>query len=499
MADNDHPVLELKGISKRFPGVYALQDVDLDVRPGEVHALLGENGAGKSTLIKIMAGLYSADAGSYLVQGREANISSPQDAHELGISVVFQELNLVRTLPVSENVFFGHLPRKSFGRVDWDRLHQDTTHLLSEVGLHVNPRMKVGFLSVAQQQLVEIARALSYESKVIAMDEPTSALSYAEIEGLFELIEQLKCRGVAVIYVSHKLEELLRITARITVLRDGKKVGIVDTAETTDEELIQLMVGRKLENLFPKIESKHGETVLEVRNLTSAEIKDMSFEVKRGEIVGFSGLMGAGRTELARALFGIDRTMDGEILLEGDQVPRNSPVKAAEMGFGYIPEDRKEQGLILTSSVQSNMTISILKNLVKNLQVNPSMEREKASAAVDRLRIKTPSLGQKIATLSGGNQQKVILARWLIKENLKVLILDEPTRGVDVNSKSEIYQLISEVVKRGVSVLVMSSELLELLSLCDRIYVVKEGELVDEFAHAEATQEKLMSSAVGGA
>jgi ABC-type sugar transport system ATPase subunit len=499
VAGNDHPVLELRGVSKRFPGVYALQNVDFDVRPGEVHALLGENGAGKSTLIKIMAGLYLADEGSYVVQGQEVTTCTPQDAHELGINVVFQELNLVRTLPVSENVFFGHLPHKSFGRVDWDRLHRDTARLLSEVGLNVNPRTRVGLLSVAQQQLVEIARALSYESKVIAMDEPTSALSYTEIEGLFTLIEKLKSQGVAVIYVSHKLEELFRITDRITVLRDGKKVGGVNTAETTDEELIQLMVGRKLESLFPKIESKHGETVLEVRNLTSAKIKDMSFEVKRGEIVGFSGLMGAGRTELARALFGIDRTTGGEILLEGDQIPRNSPVKAAERGLGYIPEDRKEQGLMLTASVQNNMTISILKNLVKNLQVNTSMERETASAAVDRLRIKTPSLDQRIATLSGGNQQKVILARWLIKENLKVLILDEPTRGVDVNSKSEIYGLISEVVKRGVSVLIMSSELLELLSLCDRIYVVKEGELVDEFAHAEATQEKLMSSAVGGA
>ncbi len=499
MAGNDQPVLELRGISKRFPGVYALQDVDFDVRPGEVHALLGENGAGKSTLIKIMAGLYLADAGSYLVQGQEVTTCTPQDAHELGINVVFQELNLVRTLPVSENVFFGHLPHKSFGRVDWDRLHRDTAHLLSQVGLNVNPRRKVGLLSVAQQQLVEIARALSYESKVIAMDEPTSALSYAEIESLFELIEQLKSRGVAVIYVSHKLEELFRITDRITVLRDGKKVGVVNTAETTDEELIRLMVGRKLESLFPKIESKHGDTVLKVRNLTSAKIRNMSFDVKRGEIVGFSGLMGAGRTELARALFGIDRTTDGEILLEGEQVPRNSPVTAAEMGLGYIPEDRKEQGLMLTASVQNNMTISILKNLVKNLQVNTSMERETASGAVDRLRIKTPSLDQRIATLSGGNQQKVILARWLIKENLKVLILDEPTRGVDVNSKSEIYQLIAEVTRRGVSVLVMSSELPELLSLCDRIYVVKEGELVDEFAHAEATQEKLMSSAVGGA
>jgi ABC-type sugar transport system ATPase subunit len=499
MAGNDHPVVELKGVSKRFPGVYALQDVDFDVRPGEVHALLGENGAGKSTLIKIMAGLYLADAGSYRVQGQEVTTCTPQDAHELGINVVFQELNLVRTLPVSENVFFGHLPRKSFGRVDWNRLHQDTARLLTEVGLSVDPRMKVGLLSVAQQQLVEIARALSYESKVIAMDEPTSALSYTEIEGLYKLIEKLKSQGVAIIYVSHKLEELFRITDRITVLRDGKKVGVVNTAETTEEELIRLMVGRELESLFPKIESKHGDTALEVRNLTSAKITDMSFEVKRGEIVGFSGLMGAGRTELAKALFGIDRTTDGEIVLEGTPVPRNSPVKAAEMGLGYIPEDRKEEGLMLNASVQDNMTVSILKNLVQNLQVNTSMEKETASAAVDRLRIKTPSLDQSIATLSGGNQQKVILARWLINENLKVLILDEPTRGVDVNSKSEIYHLISEVVERGVSVLVMSSELLELLSLCDRIYVVREGKLVDEFAHVEATQEKLMSSAVGGA
>jgi ABC-type sugar transport system ATPase subunit len=493
------PVLQMRGIGKRFPGVHALDGVDFEVRPGEVHALLGENGAGKSTLIKIMAGVHVPDEGEYLVDGEPVTFGSPKDAHAHGVSVVFQELSQVESLSVAENVFFGRLPSTAFGTVDRATLHRETSRLLHVVGLSVDPGSRIGFLSVAQRQLVEIAKALSLDAKVIAMDEPTSALSYAEIETLFALIGRLTEQGVGIVYVSHKLEELFRVCDRVTVLRDGRKVAETATADTTTDELVRQMVGRRLESLFPRMERTLGsadEPLFEVTGLTSDLVRDMTFSVRAGEVVGFSGLMGSGRTELARALFGLDRTSAGQVRLDGRLVPRNSSAKAAERGIGYVPEDRKEHGLILVSTIRDNMTLAVLRRLSRGGQVNRAKERGVVRDAIRQLRIKAQSAEQKVAALSGGNQQKVTLARWLIKEDLKVLILDEPTRGIDVNSKSEIYKLIATIAERGVAILVMSSEMPELLSLCDRIHVLRDGRLVDEFAHPDATQENLMTAAL---
>lgn len=492
------PVLQMRNVSKSFYGFYALKNVDLTVYPGEVHSLLGENGAGKSTLIKILAGINAMDGGELSIDGQPLAIKNTRHAQELGITVVFQELNLVSSLSVAENIFFGRLPTTGFGRVDWKKLHQDTQMLLDEVGLPVHPRTKVGYLGVAQQQLVEIARALSHESKIICMDEPTSALSNKEIERLFELIEKLKKKNVAVIYVSHKFEELFRITDRITVLRDGEKVGEVMTRETSKDELISLMVGRKLHNLYPKVKVKPGETILRVKNLTSDRIKDVSFEIKAGQIVGFSGLMGSGRTELAKAIFGIDKTYAGEIWLGGKPVPRNSPTASKKMGIGYIPENRKEEGLVLTSSVRENMTLSILSTFMKYGVLQKKPEIEKVLENIEKLKVKTQSTEQPIVLLSGGNQQKVILLRWLLNPDLKVLILDEPTRGIDVGSKSEIYALISQLAASGLGILLMSSEMPELLSMSDHVYVMKDGRIAGEYPIEEATQEKLIQTAIGG-
>ncbi|WP_298323897.1 sugar ABC transporter ATP-binding protein [Haloactinopolyspora sp.] len=499
---NDRPVLELRDVSKSFPGALALENVDFDVRAGEVHALLGENGAGKSTLIKIMAGVHTQDEGEYVVDGRAVPVTSPRDARDLGVSVVFQELSQVASLSVAENVFFGRLPSRGAGVVDQARLHREAREYLHAVGLTVDPATRLGFLSVAQRQLVEIARALSQDAKVIAMDEPTSALSHTEIETLFHLVEQLSARGVAVVYVSHKLDELFRVSDRITVLRDGRKVAERDTERTDADELIRLMVGRELDSLFPRTPASPahpGAPLLEVEGLTSAMVRDVTFSVHAGEVVGFSGLMGAGRTELARALFGLDATTAGTVRVGGRTVPRHSSVQATRLGIGYVPEDRKADGLVLVSTVRANMTLAILRRLAHiGSRVNRSAERSIARDTVERLRIKAGSIEQQVAALSGGNQQKVMLARWLVKEDLKVLILDEPTRGIDVNSKSEIYRLVAAIAEQGVAVLVMSSELPELLSMCDRIHVMRDGRIVDGYRHDEATQEKLMSSALGG-
>lgn len=496
------PVLALRGISKTFPGALALERVGFDVRAGEVHALLGENGAGKSTLIKIMAGVYPADEGEYVVDGAPVTVASPRDARDLGVSVVFQELSQVESLSVAENVFFGRLPSGPLGLVDRARLNREAREHLHAVGLTIDPSTRLGFLSVAQRQLVEIARALSQDAKVIAMDEPTSALSYTEIQTLFELVERLTADGVAIVYVSHKLEELFQLADRITVLRDGRKVGERRTDETDDDDLVRLMVGRQLDTLFPRLadeSERTGAALLEVENLSSAMVSDISFRVYAGAVVGFSGLMGAGRTELARAVFGLDRATAGQVRVRGRTVPPGSSVRAAAAGIGYVPEDRKGDGLVLVSTIRANLTLAVLRTLTRGGQVDRGRERSLVADAMQRLRIKAKSAEQQVAALSGGNQQKVMLARWLVKDDLEVLILDEPTRGIDVNSKAEIYRLIATIAERGVAVLVMSSEMPELLQLCDRILVMRDGRLVNEFRHDEATQENLMTSALGGA
>jgi|LSQX01.2.fsa_nt_gb ABC-type sugar transport system ATPase subunit len=491
------PVLEMRGIHKRFPGVHALKGVDFQLYPGEVHALVGENGAGKSTLIKIISGVHDFDEGEYLFNGAPAHVQNPLDAINKGISVIYQELNLVPSLSVAENIFFGHLPSSKRGRVIWQELYGKTRAALKRVGLDIDPRTKVQYLSVAQQQLVEIARALSHNACILVMDEPTSALSPTEVENLFGVIRQLRNAGVGIIYVSHKLEEIFEIADRITVLRDGEHITTQPKRELDEQQLIALMVGRKITELYPKTAAEIGKPILEVRNLTTDKVFDISFYVRKGEVVGFSGLMGAGRTELARALFGADRRIRGEILLEGVPVPPSSTVEARRRGIGLIPENRKEEGIFPNLCVRKNMTIAALEQISRKGHISEKQETDIVQEQVGALNIVTPSMHQLIPKLSGGNQQKVLVARWLIKENLKVLIVDEPTRGIDVGAKREIYRLIDALAGQGLAVIVMSSEMPEILGICDRIYVMREGRITGEFDRAEATQEKLLAKAIG--
>ena len=490
------PVIELKGVHKRFPGVYALRDVNFDLRAGEVHALVGENGAGKSTLIKILAGVYGFEEGEYRIDGEEAGIARPLDAIERGISVVYQELELVPNLSVAENIFFGRLPSAQWGRVRWPRLYAAAGELLRQVGLDVSPRTRVGYLGVAAQQLVEVARALSCQARVIVMDEPTSALSPREIERLFVLIGELQEKGVGILYVSHKLEEILRISDRVTVLRDGERVGTERVAELDEGRLIAMMVGRKLADGMGRSRVEAGSVTLDVKGLTTDRVGDVSFEVRQGEIVGFSGLMGAGRTELARAVFGVDRRLAGRILVAGKSLPADSPPASRRMGLGLVPEDRRADGIFPHLSVVENMSIAALEQFSRGGQIRREEERARVGELVDALEIRTPSAAQTIAKLSGGNQQKVLIARWLMKQDLRVLFVDEPTRGIDVGAKAEIYRLLDDLAQRGLAVVVLSSEMPEILGLCDRIYVMRGGTISGEFGKEEVTQEKLLACAL---
>lgn len=489
-------LLELKGIHKKFPGVYALKNVSFDLNPGEVHALIGENGAGKSTMVKIIAGAYDYQEGYYYMNGDIVTTTNTSDAINRGINVIYQELNVVPTLSVAENIFFGNLPTTKFGRVKWDELYANTDKALKSVGLNISPRRKVEHLKVAQQQLVEIAKAVTNNAKVVIMDEPTSALSPKEIDYLFNVIEDLKEKGVAIIYVSHKLDEILEISDRVTVLRDGQYVGTENTKDLDEAKMIKMMVGRTLNELIPKYESNIGENRLIVDNLSTIHVKNVSFSVKTGEIVGFSGLMGAGRTELANAIYGIDKRITGDIILDGKKLPKDSSYKARLNGIGLIPEDRKVDGIFAEQTILENMTLASLEQFIKFTHINSRMEKESASKMVDSLMIKTPSLEQLISKLSGGNQQKVIIARWLLNENLKVLIVDEPTRGIDVGAKAEIYELLNQLASKGLSIIMMSSEMPEIIGLCDRVYVMKQGRISGELSRKELTQEKLLHLAI---
>lgn len=492
----NQPYIELKNIHKTFPGVYALKDVSLSVYPGEVHALVGENGAGKSTLIKVMAGYHACDRGEYLIEGESARIQNPNDAIKAGISVVYQELNIVDSLSVAENIFFGRLPKSSFGRVIWKRLYQDTQKILDRIGLDIDPKRKAGFLSVAQKQMIEVARSISMEPKVIVMDEPTSALAPVEIETILKVIEKLKEQDVGILYISHKLDEVLRISSRITVLRDGEFIQCLQTKETNESQLINLMVGRSMDEMYRRKSCARNEIALKVSNLSTDKVCDISFYVKEGEIVGFSGLMGAGRTELAKGIFGEDEREKGIIEICGNVLDKNSKVKAVEMGMGFIPENRKDEGILPNLTVKENTTISSISSCSERGVISRTEERKLTDEMIKSLHIKAAGQNRLIVNLSGGNQQKVLLARWLAKKNLKVLIVDEPTRGIDVGAKHEIYTLLDELVKTGLAVVIMSSEMQEILGVCDRIYVMRSGRIVDEYSAQEATSEKLLSSAI---
>ncbi|MBF9018194.1 MULTISPECIES: sugar ABC transporter ATP-binding protein [unclassified Oceanispirochaeta] len=492
----NHPLVSMRDIHKRFPGVYALRAVNLEILPGTIHALMGENGAGKSTLIKIMSGAYPVYEGEYLIENKPAEVSHPMDAIKKGISVIYQELNLVQEISIAENIYFGRLPHTQSGRVLWKKLKEDSTGILKKIGLDVDPMMKVDRLPIAQQQLVEIAKAISQNARVIIMDEPTSALSPKEIKNLFSLIKKLRKEGVGILYVSHKLDEIFELADMVTVLRDGCLIGRYPIEDLSNDKLISLMVGRELTDLFPKTEHSVGKIMLDVKDLSTEKIHDINFNVKKGEIVGFSGLMGSGRSELARALIGADKKLNGTILINEMSFTSNSPSKARFMGLGLIPEDRKHDGIFTNMDVLKNISIVSLKSLLKGFTIHSQMESTKVGEIVEKLSVKTPSISQNISKLSGGNQQKAILARWLMNEDLRVLIIDEPTRGIDVGAKSEIYALIDQLAKDGLAIIMMSSELPEILGMCDRIYVMKDGRINGEFDIEDANEEKLLAKAI---
>jgi ABC-type sugar transport system ATPase subunit len=492
---NRQPVIQIKNMHKTFPGVHALKGVDLELFAGEVHALVGENGAGKSTLIKIISGAYTYTDGTYLINGKNAGIKSTYDAIQKGISVIYQELNLVPSLSIAENIFFGRLPAR-MGRVLWKDLYEKAQKYLELVGLFVKPMMKVRYLSVAQQQLVEIAKCLALDTKVIVMDEPTSALSPKEIKGLFEVITKLRQNEVCILYVSHKLEEIFEIADRISVFRDGCSIATMMCDETDQQGLIEMMVGRKLSDMFPVRNRTFGEIVLEVKGLTTDKVNDLNFYIRKGEIVGFSGLMGAGRSEMALGLFGADKRTAGTILVDGQQVEKDSTGAAHAAGMGLVTENRKTEGLLPNLSVKTNMTIAALDQFAKFAHVLSRKETAETGGLIEQLRIRTPSVNQLITKLSGGNQQKVLLSRWLLKKNLKLLIIDEPTRGIDVGAKSEIYSIMDTLAKQGMGILMVSSELSEILGMCDRIYVMKNGKITGEFNHEEATETGLLAKAI---
>jgi ribose transport system ATP-binding protein len=493
------PLLEMRHISKQYPGVKALDDVSFSLEHGEVHALLGENGAGKSTLIKILSGVTMADQGEIYIEGRSVVIDSPQKAMDLGISTIYQEFNLVPYLSAAENIFLGREPQGAVpGFVDFKTLYREAQQLMNRIRARFDVRTPVNQLSVAQQQMVEIAKALGRKTKILVMDEPTATLTEHEIDALFDLIRQLRSEGISVIYVSHRLEEIFEICDRATVLRDGRYVATKKVAELTREEIIRLMVGRELKEAIPKVAVPIGPSVLRVSHLNrKGVLHDISFEVHRGEIVGLAGLVGAGRTETARAIFGADPIDSGTIEIDGKPVRIRSPRDAIRAGIGLVTEDRKQQGLVLGMAVRSNNTLSNLQALSAAGFIRLAKERSVAEKYSQELSIKTPTIEQAVKNLSGGNQQKVVLAKWLFA-GAKVLILDEPTRGIDVRAKSEIYELMNELASQGVGILMISSELPEILGMSDRILVMHEGRIVGELSREEATQEKIMHLATGG-
>jgi ribose transport system ATP-binding protein len=491
-------VLEMRDITKRFPGVLALDHAQLQLRPGEVHCLLGENGAGKSTMMKILAGAQPMDSGQILLDGEPVEITSPHQAQQLGISMIYQEFNLSPFLSVAENIFLGREPR--LGRtpfIDWKRMYGEAREILARIRVELDVKRPVNELSVAQQQMVEIAKALSVNAKIIVMDEPSATLTDHELVALFDLIRTLRRQGIGLIYISHRLEEVFEVGTRVTVMRDGKYVATKDACDLTREEIITMMVGRELTEEYPKEFFSLGQERLRLEGLTREGVfQDVSFSLCTGEIVGLTGLVGAGRTDVARTIFGADKKTSGEIYLDGKPVEVRSPQDAIRYGIGLLTEDRKTQGLVLGMTVRENTTLANLRALVWGPFIDRKRERAVAESYVRDLQIKTPSVEQTAQNLSGGNQQKVVLAKWLFTES-KVLIFDEPTRGIDVGAKAEIFKLMNALVKRGVAILMISSELPEVLGMCDRILVMHEGRLAGQLMRAEATQESVMRLATG--
>lgn len=500
------PLLEMKNIVKEFPGVRALDGVSFTLEAGEFHSLVGENGAGKSTLMKVLSGVYPYGTyeGDILIDNEIRHFRGIRDSENAGVAIIFQELSLVKELTVGENIFLGQEPSK-LGVINWSELYHRTSKLLRDLNLDIDPRVHVGNLGIGQQQLVEIAKALSKEAKILVLDEPTAALTESEVESLFAILRDLKKRGVGMVYISHKLGEVFEMSDRITVLRDGRTIGTHDAAELTKNKVIELMVGRKVDNIFPEPHHERGETVLEVKNLTAYSIDaankrvvdDVSFHVRKGEVLGIAGLMGAGRSELLMSIFGAwPGKYSREVTVEGRKVDLESPAAAIREGIGFVTEDRKRFGLILDQTILDNMTLAGLKRISGAFLTNRTRETIAARGPMQSLRVKANSPLTVAGTLSGGNQQKVVLGKWLLT-NPKVLFLDEPTRGIDVGAKQEIYAEINKLAEQGLAIVLVSSELPEVLGLSDRVMVLHEGRVTGEFVRADATPEKVMAAATG--
>lgn len=490
---NEKILLEMNHIRKEFPGVIALKNVSFQLHAGEVHALLGENGAGKSTLIKILGGIYNSDAGEILIDGKVVTINSVQDAQKHGISVIHQELVLVPHMTVAENIFLGREPLKHKSRfIDFKKMNAAAKKILDSFELDIKPEDEVDNLTIAQQQMVEITKALSFNAKILVMDEPTSSLSKKDVDFLFENIKKLKTAKVGIIYISHRMSELKQISDAITVIRDGEYIGTRDSATSNNDELIAMMVGRQLTSYYTRTFGNPKDKVLEVKNLSAGKLlKNVSFHLNSGEILGFAGLVGAGRSEVMRCIFGIDPVDSGEIHVDGKKVIISNPQEAMHMGIALVPESRKEEALFPAQSVMFNITLKSLEKFIKGVRVNHAKEEEIATEFVDKMAIKTPTLMQIVENLSGGNQQKVVIGRWLAT-NPKILILDEPTRGVDVGAKAEIYSIMNELVKEGVAIIMISSELPEVINMSDRVVVMSNGRITECLSREGLTQEKIM-------
>ena len=485
-------ILSIQGVTKEFPGVKALDNISLDVFKGEIHGIVGENGAGKSTLMKILSGVYRMEQGELFIDGSKVEIENPVQSQNMGISIIYQELNLVNTLSVAENIYLGRLKDKKPLR----SIYKMAAEHLQNIGIDIEPHSLVGKLSVSERQFVEIAKALSFQARIIIMDEPTTTLTTEETKRLFEIINRLKSTGVTVLYISHKLDEIMELCDRVSIMRDGKLVKTCNKEQIDRNEMIALMVGRTLDMEYPPRENLSKETVMQVKNLNANKVFDVNFELKKGEILGLVGLVGSGRTELVRALFGADKKITGEILIEGKRVNIRNPMDAKRHGIALVTEDRKQLGLLLEFSVGQNITMSSLKKFCFYGFMNRKREEREAGEYVEKLAIKTPSLKTKVLNLSGGNQQKCIIARWLETEP-KILILDEPTRGVDVGAKYEIYLLMKQIVANGGSIIMISSELNEVLNMSNRVLVMREGRLTGEFDPEKVSAETIMRSAIG--
>ncbi|ABV85843.1 ribose ABC transporter ATP-binding protein RbsA [Shewanella pealeana] len=489
-------ILQLQAIEKSFPGVKALDKACLNVYPGQVMALMGENGAGKSTLMKVLTGIYSLDAGSIRYQGESRTFNGPRDSQAAGISIIHQELNLLPELTIAENIFLGREITSRFGRILWDEINAQATALLTRLGISHSPQTLVGSLSLGEQQMVEIAKAISFDSKVIIMDEPTDALTDVETQALFKVINELRDQGCGIVYISHRMQEIFTICDAVTVLRDGGFIDESAIAEITEDQLIERMVGRKLADQYPRIAITHQGCRLAVNNLSGLGVENVSFELNRGEILGFSGLMGAGRTELMKLIFGAAAKTQGEVSLNGELTAINSPQQALAAGIAYISEDRKGDGLLLDLSVKENMSICALSKLSRGVQLRHQDEIAEVDQFIGAFNIKTPNRDARIGNLSGGNQQKVAIAKGLMIAP-QVLILDEPTRGVDVGAKKEIYDLINRFKADGMSIILVSSDMPELLGMSDRILVMHQGQISGEFDASQADQEAILACAVG--